>query len=65
MKVGRGVRGWGSKGAEGQRSVGEPAYFPASGSLLLEGRWDLLSSGKSSVTPLASSADLSSAIDTI
>lgn len=32
---------------------------------LLGGRWDLLSSDKSSVTPLASSADLSSAIDTI
>lgn len=65
VKVGRGVRGWGEKGAEGQQRVGEPARFPAWGSLLLEGRWDLLSRGKSSVTPLASSADLSSAIDTI
>lgn len=60
MKVGRGVS------IRGLQRVGESPSFPAWGSLwLLGGRWDLLSSDKSSVTPLPSSADLSSAIDTI
>lgn len=53
------------EGLGGLQTVGEPARFTAWGSLLLDGRWDLLSRGKSSVTPPASSADLSSAIDTI
>lgn len=73
-RKGWGGGGWGSVGR--QRGEGlwiEGGWGPVKGGracllsclLLLEGRWDLLSSGKSSVTPLASSADLSSAIDTI
>lgn len=60
VKVGSRVRGWGYKGLRGSGVWESLSTF-----LLTERRWDLLSRGKSTVTPLASSANLSSAIDTI